>query len=146
MAFRGTYDHTLDAKNRLTVPARFRADLAGGVVLFKNVERCLSVWKPDVYNAFVDGALEGLNPLSPEVTDLKRHFAANAFDTELDGAGRIMIPPKFVAHAGLAKDVVVNGMIDRLEIWDRDAWATEDERLGGRVAQIIAGLGRTPAA
>jgi MraZ protein len=146
MAFRGTFDHTLDAKNRLTVPARFRAELAGGVVLTKNVEHCLSVWKPEVYGAFVAAALEGLNPLSPQATELTRYFSANAFDTELDGAGRIMIPPKFLAHAGLGRDVVVNGMTDRLEIWDREAWNGEDERLSGRVAEIIAGLGQTPAA
>ena len=64
MAFRGTFDHTLDAKNRLTIPAKFRASLAGGVVLAKGIERCVQVWTPKAYDAYVTAALAGLNPLS----------------------------------------------------------------------------------
>ena len=57
MAFRGTFDHTFDAKNRLTVPVKFRASLSDGVVVAKGVERCVSVWTPDEYEAFVASAL-----------------------------------------------------------------------------------------
>ena len=53
MAFRGTFDHTLDAKNRLTIPAKFRASLAEGVVLSKGIERCVQVWTPKAYDAYV---------------------------------------------------------------------------------------------
>jgi len=62
MAFRGTFDHTLDAKNRLTIPAKFRASLAEGVVLSKGIERCVQVWTPKAYDAYVAAALDGLNP------------------------------------------------------------------------------------
>src|SRR4051794_41915839 len=88
MAFRGTFDHTLDAKNRLTIPAKFRASLAEGVVLAKGIERCVQVWTPRAYDSYVQTALAGLNPLSEPARKLGRFFAANSLDTELDAAGR----------------------------------------------------------
>jgi len=107
MAFRGTFDHTFDAKNRLTVPVKFRASLSDGVVVAKGVERCVSVWTPDEYDAFVESALGQLNPLSPEARDLQRYFSANAVETELDSAGRIMVPAFLLDHGSLGKEVVL---------------------------------------
>ena len=83
MAFRGTFDHTLDAKSRLTVPAKFRVSLAEGVVLAKGIERCVQVWTPKAYDAYVDAALEGMNPLSEPARKLNRFFAANSMDTAI---------------------------------------------------------------
>ena len=64
VAFRGTFDYTLDAKNRLTVPAKFRPVFADGVVLAKGTERCVAIWTPDEFSNYVSAALEGLHPLS----------------------------------------------------------------------------------
>src|ERR687885_2707093 len=122
MAFRGTFDHTLDAKNRLTIPAKFRATLAEGVVLAKGIERCVQVWTPKAYDSYVQTALAGLNPLSERARKLGRFFAANSLDTELDSAGRVMVPGFLLEHADLSKDVVVTGAGDCLEIWGRTAW------------------------
>lgn len=141
MAFRGTFDHTLDAKNRLTVPSKFRASLSDGVVVAKGVERCVAVWTPGAYDAFVAAALDGLNPLSPQARDLQRYFSANAVETELDAAGRIMVPGFLLEHGGLGKEVVVTGAGPCLEIWDRASWAAENERLAGEVIDITASLG-----
>ncbi|MCD6726245.1 MAG: division/cell wall cluster transcriptional repressor MraZ [Solirubrobacteraceae bacterium] len=141
MAFRGTFDHTLDAKNRLTVPSKFRASLSDGVVVAKGVERCVAVWTPGAYDAFVAAALAGLNPLSPQARDLQRYFSANAVETELDAAGRIMVPGFLLEHGGLGKEVVVTGAGPCLEIWDRASWAAENERLAGEVIDITASLG-----
>jgi MraZ protein len=143
MAFRGTFDYTLDAKNRLTVPARFRSALADGVVLARGVEKCVAIWRPDDYDAQTAAALEGRNPLSPEVRQLKRFFAANAHDTELDSAGRVMLPSFLVEHAGLVKDVVVTGAGECLEVWDRDAWNEYNASLIEQVPDIAASLGTT---
>jgi MraZ protein len=71
MAFDGTAEYSLDAKNRLTVPARFRADLAGGLVLAKGIERCVALWKPADYEAFRAAALEGMHPLSQDARKLQ---------------------------------------------------------------------------
>ena len=143
MAFRGTFDYTLDAKNRLTVPARFRAELAGGVVLAKGLERCVAVWTPAAYDEYTAAALHGLHPLSKEAQKLRRFFSANSLDTELDAAGRVMLPAFLLDHAGLSKDVVVTGSGDALEIWDRMTWATYNDALASDVDEITASLGNT---
>jgi MraZ protein len=143
MAFRGTFDYTLDAKNRLTVPARFRAELSGGVVLAMGLERCVAVWTPAAYDEYTAAALQGLHPLSKEAQKLGRFFSANCLDTELDAAGRIGIPSFLLDHAGLSKDVVVTGAGDALEVWDRSTWATYNDALASDVDEITASLGNT---
>lgn len=142
MAFRGTFDHNLDAKNRLTVPAKFRAALSDGVVVAKGVEDCVAVWIPGDYEAFVNSALEGLNPLSPEARNLQRYFSANALETELDAAGRIMVPPFLMEHADLDREVVVTGAGPSLEVWNRDRWAKVNDQLAAQVIDITAQLGQ----
>jgi MraZ protein len=141
LAFRGAFDYTLDAKNRLTVPAKFRAALAGGVVLAKGVDPCVAIWRAEDYERFVAGAVEGSNPLSPQRRQIERFFSANGFDAELDGAGRVGIPAKLAAHAGLAKDVVVTGAGSCIEVWDRSRWEAYDSELTTDIPDIAASLG-----
>src|SRR5919206_2771523 len=141
MAFRGTFDHTLDAKNRLTIPAKFRAALSEGVVLAKGIERCVQVWAPKTFDAYVNSALQGLNPLSEQARKLNRFFAANSFDTDLDAAGRVMVPSFLLDHAGLRKEVVVTGAGECLEVWDRAAWAEYNAALSDELPDIAAGFG-----
>jgi MraZ protein len=143
MAFRGTFDHTLDAKNRLTVPARFRSELAGGVVLAKGLQRCIAVWTPAAYDEYTSGALASFHPLSEEAQKLNRFFSANSLDTELDGAGRIMLPGWLLEHGGLSKDVVVTGSGKALEIWDRATWSDYNDALTSEVHEITSSLGHT---
>lgn len=143
MIFRGTFDYSLDAKNRLTVPARFRAALAEGVVLAKGLERCVALWTPSGYDEYTQASLAGFHPLSPEAQKLKRFFAANSLDTDLDAAGRVMLPPFLLEHAGLSKEVVVTGSGDALEIWDRQTWADYNDALASDVSDITASLGNT---
>src|SRR3954447_20591333 len=141
MAFRGTFDHTLDAKNRLTIPAKFRAALSEGVVLAKGIERRVQVWPPSAFDGYVSGALANMSPLSDAARKLNRFFAANSLDTELDGAGRVMVPPFLLEHGGLKKDVVVTGASDCLEVWDRGAWAEYNAALSAELPDIAAGFG-----
>ena len=141
MAFRGIHDHSLDAKNRLTVPARFRAELAGPIVLGKGFERCLQVFPEKVYESIAEAALAGVNPLSPQARDLNRHLYGNSMPTELDSAGRIMLPGPFLAHAAISKEAVIVGAGQWLEIWDRATWQEYDTGLIGRAADHIASVG-----
>jgi MraZ protein len=138
--FRGTFDYTLDAKNRLTVPARFRAVLAEGVVMAKSTERCVQLWVPRDYDAYTEAALSSLNPASPDARKLRRFFSANSHDTELDSAGRVGFPPFLLEHADLDKDVVVTGAGSCLEVWDRDAWAAYNDELAAEADEITARL------
>jgi MraZ protein len=149
LTFRGTFEHALDAKHRLTVPAKFRAALADGAVLAKSNEteegspRCVSIWTPQGYEEFTGRVLAGLNPLSPQARDLKRFFFNNSFDVELDSANRLMIPAPLMRYAALHKDVVVAGSGECIELWDRDAYEGYQDAVMNRIPDIAASLGHT---
>ncbi len=149
MSFRGTFDHALDAKHRLTIPAKFRASLAGGVVLAASPEieagspRAISIWRPQDYEDYMSSILAGLNPGSPKARELKRFFFATSFDAELDAANRVMIPPELIRYAGLDKEVVVTGSGECLEVWDRTRYRHNLEDVTNRIPDITASLGDT---
>ena len=138
MAFHGTYDHNLDAKNRVTVPSKFRASLSDGVVIAQGFSACLTVWPASEYAAFAGEALAGRNPIADDTIKLQRFFFANAHETELDAAGRIMVPPPLMDHGGFDKEIVVSGLGRFFELWDRAAWATENASLPEHVARMTA--------
>jgi MraZ protein len=150
LIFRGTFEHALDAKHRLTVPAKFRAALAGGVVLAASSEttpaapRSIAIWTPDAYEAYTMAALKDFSPIAPEARDLKRFFFNYSHDTELDSAHRVMIPPTLMDYAGLEREVVVTGSGECLEVFDRPRYASYTEDVLTRVPDIAAKLGHTP--
>jgi len=149
IVFRGTFEHTLDAKHRLTIPSKFRAALAAGVVLAASPEttetapRSIAIWTPEGYDEYTTAALTGTSPLSPKARDLKRYFFNYSHDTELDSAHRVMIPPTLMGYAGLDKDVVVTGSGECLEVFDRAAYVTYRDDVLTRVPEIAASLGDT---
>ncbi len=149
MTFRGTFEHALDAKHRLTIPAKFRGALANGVVLAPSPEvqtgapRTVALWTPDVYDEFTRSTLAGLNPSSPKARELKRFFFNSSFDTELDAANRVMIPPQLMTYAGLGKEVTVTGSGECLEVWDRQRYQQNFEDVVTRIPDIAASLGDT---
>jgi MraZ protein len=149
LIFRGTFEHALDAKHRLTVPSKFRAALAGGVVLAASPEttpgapRSMAIWKPEAYEEYTAAALADQNPMSPQARDMKRFFFNYSHDTELDSAHRVMIPPVLMEYAGLDKDVIVTGSGECLEVWDRGRYAGYREDVLTRVPDIAASLGHT---
>ena len=141
MAFNGNFEHTLDAKHRLTVPSKFRTQLAGPVSLVKGVDRCISVYPESVYSAMTEAALAGLNPFSPEARELRRFFHGNAADVELDSAGRVMLPASHREHAGIDRQVMIVGAGDCLELWDQEAWKAYDSDLTARAPDLTSSLG-----
>ena len=149
MIFRGTFEHALDAKHRLTVPSKFRAALAGGVVLAASPEttsaapRSIAIWTPDAYESYAAAALTGLSPISPEARDLKRFFFNYSHDTELDSAHRVMIPPSLLDYAALDREVVVVGSGECLEVFDRARYGGYSDDVLSRVPDIAAKLGHT---
>ncbi len=141
MAFHGTFEHTLDAKHRMTVPSKLRAAFSEGAFLVKAADRCISLYPSATYSALVDTALSGLNPLSAQARELNRYFRSNAHAVELDSAGRVMLSPRQLDHAGIERDVVVIGAGDCLELWDPATWAAYDTDLTARAPDITASLG-----
>ncbi|MGH2968143.1 MAG: division/cell wall cluster transcriptional repressor MraZ [Solirubrobacteraceae bacterium] len=141
MAFHGTFEHSLDAKNRLTVPSKLRAAFSEGAFLVKAADRCISLYPSATYSALTDAALSGMNPLSAQARELKRYFHSNAQGVELDSAGRVMIGARQLDHAGIGRDVVVIGAGDCLELWDPSTWVAYDQDLTARGPDITASLG-----
>lgn len=137
MAFRGNYEHSLDVKNRLTIPSKFRAALSDGVVIAQALEPCAAIWTTEAFERFTRSFLKDLNPLSQEARRLSRFFNAGSFDGELDSAGRVMVPAPLIDYAGLAKEVVIVGNDDHLELWDPGAWARYEADLIENVAETV---------
>src|SRR5665213_858311 len=124
MAFRGFFDTTLDAKNRLTIPVKQRRPLEQGAVvaLQQDAKRCIAIWCTEDFNAYVDGLIDGMHPLSPDRVKLERYFHAYSTEVELDSAGRVMLPGPLLEQAGIGREITLIGARSRLEVWDRDAW------------------------
>ena len=141
MAFRGHYEHSLDAKNRLSIPARFRASFSNGVVLAKDPEPCVAVWTPDSHESIIERALAGLNPMGSEYRKLSRFYQGNSFEVELDSAGRVTLPPPLMSHAGVEKEVVVVGVGDHLEVWGRERWLRKQKARDAEIGEVTERLG-----
>jgi MraZ protein len=141
MAFRGHFDYSLDAKNRLNVPPKFRTAFSAGVVLAKGLEPCIWLWPPDAFEHFTQQVLGGLNPVSAERRKLTRYVAGNSFDAELDSAGRVTLNQALLDHAGIGKEVVVVGVLDYLEVWARNRWLASQDELAAEIGEIAEGVG-----
>ena len=141
MAFRGHFDYSLDAKNRLTVPTKFRASFSSGIVLAKGLEPCITVWAPEEFDNWTNSFLSNLNPVSAERRKLTRFFAGSSFDVELDSAGRVTLNAPLLAHAGIEKEVVMVGNLDHLEVWDRKTWESDQRQLADEIVGIAESLG-----
>jgi MraZ protein len=136
----GAYDHTIDDKNRLTLPAKFRQAFADGVFVTRGLDGCLFAYRREDWNRLVESRLAPLDPLSPETRRLQRFFYAGASESELDKQGRVMIPAQLLEHAKLGREVVVAGVNDRLEIWDRAAWRKELAEVEGSAEDVAERL------
>src|SRR6266446_3703816 len=115
--FYGEHEHTMDEKKRLILPSRFRDDLEGGLVLARGIERNVDVYPLEGWRESV-ARIADLDSLAREAREMKRHVFAGAAVTELDAQGRVLVPQHLVQHAELARDVVVAGVHDHIEIWD----------------------------
>ena len=136
----GQYEHTIDDKNRLTLPAKFRESFAEGGVVTMGMDGCLSVYTRDDWENLVASRLADLDPLDPDGRTVQRFFFANAAEVELDKQGRMIVPAPLVKHARLGRDVVVAGVYDHLEIWDRAAWDDQRKRVEGSAEHVAARL------
>ena len=125
--FLGEHEHTIDAKGRMAVPARFRAQMDRGAVISKGMGACLSVYTVDRWEEKSAELISGKT--SDELRDFERRIYPSASEVELDGQGRMIIPAKLRAYAGLESEVTVAGVRDHFEIWDRASWKAYQDRL-----------------
>ena len=119
--FFGTYTPRLDDKGRLFLPAKFRDELSEGLVVTRGQERCLTVWSMEEFGKLTERLKE--TPVTNKKSrDYVRMLFAGASDETPDKQGRITIPPMLREYAALNKDVVVIGVMNRVEIWDPARW------------------------
>jgi MraZ protein len=141
--FLGEYEHSLDDKGRLAIPARFRPELGQGLVLTRGLDRCLFAWPLGEWSAIAD-KLARLSLMQADARRLQRLLFAGAVDMQLDRLGRVLVPAFLRSYAGLDSAVAVVGVLNRIEIWDREAWASERtaaESQSAELAEHLQGLG-----
>ncbi|MCD8077489.1 MAG: division/cell wall cluster transcriptional repressor MraZ [Lachnospiraceae bacterium] len=119
--FMGEYNHSIDAKGRLIMPARFREQLGETFVVTQGLDGCLFVYANEEWKLFEE-KLKQLPLTNASARKFSRYFLAGAIQCEVDKQGRILLPAKLRAAAGLEKDVVLAGVGERIEIWDRERW------------------------
>ena len=135
--FVGQYDHTIDDKNRLTLPAKFRESFADGAVVTRGMDGCLYVYTRAEWDRLAN-TIRSLDPLTQEGRRMRRFFFSGAAEDRPDKQGRITIPPALAERAEVGRDVVVAGTGERLEIWSRAAWRREVDAVE-RSAEDVAG-------
>jgi MraZ protein len=140
--FTGEYRHAVDDKGRIAVPSRFRAQLAGNVVVARWMDSCLAIFPVAAWEELA-AKLAGLPMTDPNARLLQRQLFAGAFETELDRQGRVLVPQNLRDHAGLEGEALVLGSRDHAEIWAPARWAEYSRSLEDpdAFARAIAGLG-----
>jgi MraZ protein len=141
--FLGEYEHSLDDKGRLAIPAKFRPEVSQGLVLTRGLDRCLFVW-PLAEWRIVAEKLGRLSLMHANARRLQRLLFAGAVDTQLDRLGRVLVPQFLRSYAGLQDTVVVAGVLNRIEVWEREQWATERlaaEEQSADLAEALSELG-----
>jgi MraZ protein len=125
--FLGAYEHTLDTKGRLAIPARFRSQMDHGAVLSKGMGNCLSIYTLERWEQKSNELITGMS--SDELRDFERRIYPSASEVELDAQGRVVVPAKLREYAKLKTNVTIVGVRDHVEIWDRVIWQAYQERL-----------------
>lgn len=124
--FIGEYNHVIDAKGRLIIPAKFRETLGDNFVVTKGLDGCLFVYDNTEWSAFED-RLKMLPLINKEARKFVRFFLAGAASVEVDKQGRILIPSVLREFAALDKEVVLAGVGGRIEIWSKARWKETSE-------------------
>lgn len=125
--FLGEYEHSIDAKGRMAVPAKYREQIQRGAVVSKGMGSCLSVYPMQRWEEKSAELAEGKS--NEELREFERRIFPSAGEVELDAQGRMIIPARLRAYANLGNEVAVLGMRDHFEIWDRVLWRAHQEQL-----------------
>lgn len=141
--FIGEYNHNLDSKGRLAVPAKFRSLLKGGAVVTRGLDNCLFLY-PKKQWAIEAQKIAGMPISQANARAFSRHMLAGAMDVDFDSQGRITLPDYLRKFAGLKKDTIIAGLYDKLEIWDQKAWEkykVKTEKDSNMIAETLGELG-----
>ena len=135
----GEHEHSLDDKNRLTLPAKLRAAFEDGVVVSRGLDGCLYAYPRAEWQRLAD-RIAALDPLGEDARRMRRHFFSGASQGELDKQGRLVLSPTLIEYAGLEREVTVAGVHDHLEIWDRNTWRQQLHEVEGSAEDVAERL------
>ncbi|HCC59973.1 MAG: cell division/cell wall cluster transcriptional repressor MraZ [Candidatus Staskawiczbacteria bacterium RIFOXYC1_FULL_37_43] len=136
----GQYEHTIDSKKRLALPAKFRGELGDKVIVTRWMEGCLAVFTEKEWK-IVSDKIVNLTMTQAEARSFTRMMLAGAMEISLDKLGRILVPDYLKEYADLKKNVVICGLSNRLEIWDSAKWETYKQKAEKGVDEIVSKLG-----
>src|SRR5919202_1627501 len=139
--FLGEYDHSVDDKGRLAIPAKFRAALDEGLYITRGLDRCLVILDIEAWRAMAE-RVQALNPWQGDARRMQRHFFSGAVQAQPDKLGRVVIPQYLREYAGITDEVVVVGLADRIEVWSKAEWARERGQAEQDSAELAEHLAR----
>ena len=136
----GQYEHTIDIKKRLALPAKFRGELGDKVIITKGIESCLVVYTEKEFKIMSE-KISNLTISQSEARSFTRTMLAGAMEVSFDKLGRILVPDYLKKYANLNKNVVICGLSNRLEIWDSENWSSWTKEAEKGVSDIVSKLG-----
>ncbi len=142
--FTGKHLHTIDDKNRLAIPSSIRKDIdeetvGSGFFVTPGLDNCLALYSPFHFKEISEKYKEQAST-NRQARNFQRHFFSNSKKVDCDKQGRIIIPPQHINYAGLKKDVVIVGVMDRIEIWDLQRWDAVEAENSKNFEQDAEGL------
>lgn len=126
--FLGEFEHSIDSKGRLTIPAKFREQLAGGIVITRGLDGCLWAFSREEWQK-VSERITSLPMANTEARRFTRFMFSSASESIPDRNGRVIIPQKLLQHANIDRDVVVAGVMNKIEIWNPEHWQEEQSKV-----------------
>jgi len=137
--FFGEFEYRIDEKGRLPIPPKFRRELRDGVILAPGVEKCITAYPVTEWKKLAT-ALTSASLSRSKLRRLNRALFAAAFILNIDGQGRIALPIPLREHAGIENDVIVAGVNNYFELWDKDQWQEEKNVSQEQAWQIIESM------
>lgn len=137
--FFGEYEYTIDQKGRVTIPPKFREAFKGGIVLLRGYDKCITACTVAEWDRRAE-QLSKLPLTQSKARRLSRATFSSAFNLDLDGQGRVVLPATLRQYAGVTSEVVVAGVRDCLEIWGKEDWLAEQQLMSEQVWQIAESI------
>jgi len=137
--FIGQYQHSLDSKKRLFIPSNIRAGKQNKFIVTCGLEKCLFMYIPQDWKIITD-KLKTLSFTKTDARQFKRLFFSGASEAKLDRQGRILLPDNLYEYAGLKKHVIIIGVQDRVEIWDRGIWKKYQNKASEKYSAVAENL------
>ncbi|MEW5693200.1 MAG: division/cell wall cluster transcriptional repressor MraZ [Candidatus Hydrogenedentota bacterium] len=140
--FAGENEQTIDDKNRIILPAKYRRQLGKKMMLTKGLEKCLYIFPKNQWENFLENLINKYGEMLKDARLLRRYFAANSEILKIDSQNRILIPKKYKEFANIKKVIVIAGILNRVEVWAKDEWEKEMELSEKKAVSAAEALGK----